>query len=416
MRSETRCRRLAATLLLVALSAPGLALAQERGYDARSFRPSVDPRAGTSYEPATVPKEGRFAFGAFAGAFKNPLTIDGRAVVSTRRSFDLTLGMVLAPRFMLGVDLPFVFQESRPLAPPVAGITRSSGAGLGDLGVQGKAALLENERGGLGLAALPALSLPTGDPATFVAERAVRGSVSLLADYNLLLAGVQASAGFRARSARSDLDANGVRSGNEIPFHAALWFRPSLFKLDPAERMRWEIGVHGALPAGPAGPFGSGAPGSAIFTPVSLRFGNRLQVGKKRDVNAIMGFEVGLSGAAAPSYGLFVGLTFHPRQHDRDHDGVEDARDLCPDIADLAPGANRRDGCPKVDPPRDRDHDRIPDREDACPDEAGLPTDDLRCHGCAIGDRDKDGIDDHDDRCPDLAGIPPDGCPEQPTP
>lgn len=406
---HSKARTLVATLACVTLPAT-VAAADEHGFDARSFRPSADPRAGTSYEPATVPAEGVVAVGAFAGAYKNPLSLDGRAVVSTRRLFDVTLSAIVTRRLLLGVDLPFVLQEARPLRPVAAGVSYGSGAGLGDLAVQGKATLIDNDLGGFGLALLPRLSLPTGDPATFVAERGVTGSLALLADYSFLLAGVQASAGFRAREP-FDL-APGVRVGNEIPLHAALWFRPSLFKLDPAERMRWEIGVHGALPAGPAGPFGSGSPGSDLLTPVALRFGTRVQLGRGRDVNATFGFEVGLNGAAAPAYGLFLGFTFLPRKHDRDHDGVEDARDLCPDIADRGPRAAEGDGCPKVAPVVDRDHDHIPDTEDACPDEAGQVTDDLRCHGCAIGDRDKDGVDDHDDVCPDVRGIPPTGCPE----
>lgn len=404
-------RRLATLLLTLGSITPlASARADERGFDARSVRPSSDPRAGTSYEPASVPSDGPLAVGAFVGASKNPLTLAGRPVVATRRLFDVTVSAILGRRLLLGVDLPFVLQEARPLAPTVGGISYGSGAGLGDLAVQGKISMLDNDRGGFGLALLPRMTLPTGDPATFVAERGVTGGAHVLADYNLLLAGLQVSAGFRARQPIQLTE--DVRVGHEIPMHVALWLRPSLFKLDPSERMRWELGVHGALPAGPAGPFGSGQPGSSMLSPVSFRAGTRVQVGRMRDVNTTFGLEVGLHGAAAPSYGLFFGITFHPRHHDRDHDGVEDSRDLCPDVPDRAPGASERDGCPRVEPVADRDHDRIPDAEDACPDEAGVVTDDLRCHGCAIGDRDHDGVDDHDDQCPDTPGIPPTGCPE----
>lgn len=415
MRLRTWC--LAA---IVAASPHGLArvaYADERGFDARTIRPSVDPRAGTSVEPATTPTDGRFVFGAFVGAFKNPLRLGHRKIVSTRSLFDLSLGLVLGRRLLIGIDLPLVIQEARPLAPAVAGVTYGSHAGLGDLGLQGKAAVIRNDLGGFGLAALSRVSLPTGDPATFAAERGVTASLAALVDYDLLLAGIQASAGFRVRSARADLDSaapGSARYGNEIPLHAAVWIRPSLFKLDSAERQRWEIGVHGSLPAGPSGPFGTGQTGSALLTPVVLRVGDRILVGQKRDVTLAAGFELGLTNAAiAASYGLFLGIVFSPRDHDRDHDGIEDARDACPDVAEFArPGATEHDGCPNVEPARDRDRDRIPDANDACPDEAGEATDDLRCHGCAIGDNDHDGVDDHDDKCPDVAGVPPTGCAE----
>ncbi len=414
MRSRIRYRAALALLLTT-----HVVHAEERGFDARSVRPSLDPRAGTSVEPASVPSEGRFVFGAFVGAFKNPLQLGSRKVVSTRSLIDFGVGLVLGKRMLVGLDLPFVLQEARPLAPAVAGVTHSSGAGLGDLGLQGKGVVVDNELGGFGLAALARASLPTGDPATFASERGVTASLAALVDYNLLLAGVQGSLGFRMRSTRADLDtgaAGSARYGNELPFHAAIWIRPSLFKLDPGERQRWEIGVHGSLPAGPSGPFGTGQTGSALLSPVVLRVGDRIMVGRQREVTLSAGFEVGLNGAAiAPSYGLFLGATFFPRNHDRDHDGIEDSRDACPDVPEpMRPGGGERDGCPDVEVPSDRDHDSIPDSEDACPDEAGLATDDLRCHGCAIGDRDHDGVDDHDDACPNVAGPPPTGCPETP--
>jgi outer membrane protein OmpA-like peptidoglycan-associated protein len=56
--------------------------------------------------------------------------------------------------------------------------------------------------------------------------------------------------------------------------------------------------------------------------------------------------------------------------------------------------------------PADRDHDGIFDRDDACPDEPGVPNDDPTKHGCPIPpDRDGDGIVDKDDACPDVKGV-----------
>jgi outer membrane protein OmpA-like peptidoglycan-associated protein len=55
------------------------------------------------------------------------------------------------------------------------------------------------------------------------------------------------------------------------------------------------------------------------------------------------------------------------------------------------------------EPPPDRDHDGIPDAEDACPDVPGVRTDDPKTNGCP-SDRDKDGIPDTEDACPDVPG------------
>lgn len=65
--------------------------------------------------------------------------------------------------------------------------------------------------------------------------------------------------------------------------------------------------------------------------------------------------------------------------------------------------------------PRDRDHDGIEDSKDACPDVFGVFSPDPENNGCP-GDRDHDGIVDHEDKCPNQpAGLRPDpqrrGCP-----
>lgn len=86
-----------------------------------------------------------------------------------------------------------------------------------------------------------------------------------------------------------------------------------------------------------------------------------------------------------------------PDYCDRDHDGIPNERDECPDD----PGTMEMMGCP------DSDLDGIPDKYDECPDVAGK----LDLHGCP--DTDGDGITDNRDACPELVGPPElDGCPD----
>lgn len=127
----------------------------------------------------------------------------------------------------------------------------------------------------------------------------------------------------------------------------------------------------------------------------------------------------------AMSYGLNVGMRFFiGKEKDRDHDGVKDKSDRCPDVFGLVqfqgcpdtdgdgipddqdscvkvPGIVKFYGCP------DSDNDGIQDKEDACPYEAGLP----QFKGCP--DKDGDGIPDKDDLCPTIAGLSQfQGCPD----
>jgi len=97
---------------------------------------------------------------------------------------------------------------------------------------------------------------------------------------------------------------------------------------------------------------------------------------------------------------------------DRDHDGVPDAEDACPDVPAPRAANPKKPGCPA---PADRDGDGIPDEEDACPDVPGVASTDPSKNGCPA-DRDGDGIPDDKDACPDQPGPPNEdprknGCP-----
>jgi outer membrane protein OmpA-like peptidoglycan-associated protein len=91
---------------------------------------------------------------------------------------------------------------------------------------------------------------------------------------------------------------------------------------------------------------------------------------------------------------------------DRDHDGVYDSVDACPDVPGVKTDDPKTNGCPP--PPPDRDHDGIVDSEDACPDEPGIP----ELKGCPDKDTDGDGLVDRLDNCPTEKGPKENyGCP-----
>ncbi|HEX7668729.1 MAG TPA: hypothetical protein VF395_04060, partial [Polyangiaceae bacterium] len=98
---------------------------------------------------------------------------------------------------------------------------------------------------------------------------------------------------------------------------------------------------------------------------------------------------------------------------DRDHDGILDEKDACPDVPEDKDGFEDTDGCPDLD----NDQDGILDTLDHCPndpeDKDGFEDTD----GCPDPDNDKDKILDRDDKCPndpeDYDGFEDeDGCPD----
>jgi outer membrane protein OmpA-like peptidoglycan-associated protein len=98
---------------------------------------------------------------------------------------------------------------------------------------------------------------------------------------------------------------------------------------------------------------------------------------------------------------------------DRDHDGIADRYDQCPDEPEDVDGFQDDDGCADAD----NDKDGIPDTLDKCRDSAedrdGYKDDD----GCPDSDNDNDRIADSTDKCPtlpeDFDGYQDDdGCPD----
>jgi len=99
---------------------------------------------------------------------------------------------------------------------------------------------------------------------------------------------------------------------------------------------------------------------------------------------------------------------------DRDHDGVIDKDDACPDESGVRTTDPATNGCPP--PPPDSDRDGVLDPQDQCPTEPMGKNPDPEKKGCPLRDKDGDGVFDPQDQCVDEpAGANPDpekkGCP-----
>jgi outer membrane protein OmpA-like peptidoglycan-associated protein len=103
-----------------------------------------------------------------------------------------------------------------------------------------------------------------------------------------------------------------------------------------------------------------------------------------------------------------------PAPSDRDHDGIDDPHDKCPDEPEDHDGFQDDDGCP--DP--DNDGDGILDAKDKCPNQAEDRDEFEDEDGCPEPDNDHDGFADADDKCPNepetMNGNQDfDGCPDE---
>ncbi len=120
-----------------------------------------------------------------------------------------------------------------------------------------------------------------------------------------------------------------------------------------------------------------------------------------------------------------LGFVFEPFNEDRDHDGIPDDEDVCPDEPEDKDGDEDGDGCPEQDPADepikvrtgDSDGDGILDVQDQCPNKAEDLDGFQDTDGCPEDDNDKDGIPDAKDACMNVAEDKDgwkddDGCPE----
>jgi hypothetical protein len=424
---------------LAALLSTVTAAAQLPSVDVRTFRPSTDPRAGLVTEPVTTPGHLAWNVGLDTHYSYEPVVLSyaGSSNVAVRPlrygvlGADLVAGLGLGSRMALGFALPVVLAQAGdgslpPMLVSTGAVPRTA---IGDVALSAKAAIVKNDDGGFGLAALVGMTMPTGDRTSFAAEGAVTGHARVIAEYSLMgIIRAQASLGYFFRTERrawpyyapgspressitpvcvaSDDGQGNVayRScttfGDQVPWTLGFTVRPGVIRaLDPGDRQTWEIGLRGWVPVGPVAPFVD--KGAAALSPVLLSTSDRIALGHDKDAYLLAGMDFGLTTAVGdPPFRVILGVGWAPRNHDKDGDGIADDLDSCPDIPEDKDGFEDSDGCPEVD----NDEDGVIDREDACPTKKGARSKDPRTNGCPSPDRDGDGLADDVDSCPDKAG------------
>jgi hypothetical protein len=421
-------RRRALPLLAVAaawLAALPAAADGVPSLDLRGFHAPTDPGSGLFVQPAATPATGEWNVGLFTSYAYRPVTLRTSPanaavldVIEHQLSSDLVLGVGLWRRVHLGLDLPVVLYQTGDAA-TLAGLAAISGYPLprqafGDLGLDAKVTLVRptgGDLGGFALALHERLSIPTGDTSSFMGEGVVGSETRLLAEYRISAVGIHAAAGFKARGHSEAFACGAVASdcstriGNEIPFGLGVSVLPQKLGLDENGRMTWFLEMNGHLPAGPVAPFES-TPASSLQVDAAIR------VALGHDVSLLASVQAGLLGLGdAPVRGV-VAISWAPRNHDRDGDGIPDEVDHCPDLPEDFDGFQDHDGCPELD----NDGDGIPDKVDLCPNEPEDFDGYQDADGCPDPDNDGDRIPDVEDACPNEAGPPdPDpkknGCP-----
>ncbi|MBK7539731.1 MAG: OmpA family protein [Myxococcales bacterium] len=476
--TPTRVRR--ALALGVALAASGAtaahaqAVQESRDFPIERFRWTFARTGLLGAEWAGVPEPGSWDAGLWMGTANDPLVLvrtdehgdstELSALVAQRTTAAL-LGSYALQRVELGLELPLILAQSRgDIAPGVEGMLASiSGAGLGDLRVASKLALLRQPSRGVDVAVLASLTLPTAGQSDYRGERGVSLAPELAVAHARGAWRSAGNLGYRARRNASLLDlrvtdelfgvlALGRQLGGRAEASAALsWATAAASPLSADNQDHAEAQVGLTLRAGPLQVTGIGGAGlnRGFGTPdwravLAVRFGAVQARGADRDGDGVHDVSDACAGEAEDRDGwqdrdgcpdpdndgdgvmdLVDRAPLDPEDLDRwqdddgapdpddDGDGVADATDQCPRQAEAKNGWQDEDGCPDV---ADRDGDLVedtPSGPDVCPeapeDRDGWQDED----GCPDLDNDGDGLADLDDRCPTQAGVPEArGCPD----
>jgi outer membrane protein OmpA-like peptidoglycan-associated protein len=316
------------------------------------------------------------------------------AVVKNQLFLHLNGGLALWNRLYVNVDVPVALENSGD-NPTVGAQTfiSPSKAAFGDLRLGARLRLWGEYFDPFQIAIGGYLWLPTGASSAFVSDGKVRGMPQVIVGGRTDRLVWSAAAGPDIRSAQSFAT---VEQGAMLKWGAGL----GVLLLD-SRRLQIGPELNGAL----------------TFRQVQKRTTNLEALVDVR-YRVIPDLEIGVgagpgfsSGIGTPDARVVFMVAYTPEQtQDRDHDGIVDKEDACPDVPGVHTSDPKTNGCPS-----DRDHDGILDADDACPDVPGVRTEDPKTNGCPP-DRDHDGIIDAEDACPDEPGPRSDdpkknGCP-----
>ena len=354
-----RSPRAVLALLLVAWPAEA-ALAEgatpSPGADLRGYRAPMDPRAGMTLEPATTGDTGSFSGGMRLNyAFRPVVLRDANgnrqfSVIEHQLTADVVAAVGFFRRFAIGIDIPAVVAQvgddlrNNPVAAAAVGTSSLPLTALGDPGIDVKVTLVQPpaDDKGASIGIMNRVTIPIGDPNSFLGEGVATDEVRALFDGHFLAAfTVHANAGVKLRGHEADYGCATTatadcksRFQHELLWGAGLDLDTKLFKVP---NMTWFAEVRGYLPIAPIHPFESRLP-SGTFASVAARYA-------VRDVTFFAGPEFALDrGIGNAPVRVTIGVSFTPKSHDRDGDGIEDDVDRCPDQA----GPDDADGCPRV--------------------------------------------------------------------
>jgi outer membrane protein OmpA-like peptidoglycan-associated protein len=384
-------RRARALAAVAALALPAASRAQTANTDISLFRPASGGDGYSSVEGARppLPGEQRFEFRTWTDYAWRPLVFQHQSGGETTLVQNRTGGWFGLQAHLLGplsvaAQIPVTYAQHGDLSslPPSSRGPSSLLAGVGDLRITPRLALLRQEWAGIDLATQVSIEFPTARASTLTDDGRVRGEALVAIGRRLIEADrgsldLLGNAFFRLRPPHELLD---VKTGNEAGLRAGLGYLPAPSRAYIPRRLYLELEARTFLRAG----FADGS------SPAEWRAGSTFCPVRGLAIDLAGGTAIG-DGVGAPRARFMAGIGWSPSAC---NDANAMLRPLtrpvplpvqvfsealaCPPVAE-PPKVARASFVPPAPP--DRDGDGIPDADDSCPDEPG-PAEN---HGCPTG-------------------------------
>jgi OmpA-OmpF porin, OOP family len=383
-------------------------------FTAQRFDPAPGPR--NFFVTRTARSDGNKTWSAgFYGSYAaKPLVITGclttrctsadrlgnLEVIKTMIAGDLLGSFTLMPPLQFGLRLPILFVNGQGLnqaTGSMAGVDGTKKTALGDPAIEAKYRFFGDLESKLAAAGAVFVTAPIGHAmakGAYVGDQSPTFGLRGIADVRV---GDLSAAVNLVGMWRSTAEIGGTKIGPEIRYSAAVGYNLGLLRV-LAEgvgntRLKMEGDGSNGLEALLGGQFTPNA------SPLMFNVGGGIGA---------------IEGVGIPTFRLFAGMLYSAEPRDRDHDGIMDDKDQCPNDPEDLDGFEDSDGCADLD----NDGDRFPDKADKCPNEPEDMDGFEDADGCPDLDNDKDGVPDERDSCRDVPETKngfkdEDGCPDE---
>jgi hypothetical protein len=323
----------------------------DKTIDTQLFQPAIGPQNYLTVEGADVAEHKRLSFGLSLNYQQRPYSVftsgTGAStethLVDNQLTSELDAAIGLFNRFQVGIGIPFTFfldgDEVDAMGAPNGLHLRETG--IGDIRLEGKAHLAtlgRDDQYDVGVSA--GLTLPTAYGA-YLGDKTVTGRIKAIGTIDFGPVRVAGNLGILIRETSHSF---ATELGPQLLYGAA-----ADYSLDRKSNIIFEIAGRSGL--------NQFAQFYSDVNPLEIDLAGRRALNGMWSMTGGIGRGLG-DGIGAPDIRFFLMAAFNPDFRDRDHDGIYDTDDKCPETATATASPTTSTSAPTS--PRTRTGSRTP--------------------------------------------------------